>query len=298
MSSKIKVGFIGYSPASVNVLKPLITELENMNEFEVYKYALSNFAEEHWNLKQVEFSDIDFKNLDYLFYNTGSGHSIETHLPKICKENNIISIHILDIFWSSLEGYNSRFPYLPDFSICITNKNKQDIIAVTGSPEYRVLDLGNPFFDRLKKYSSKKNSENINTVTFLSQCGVGGTLTEPTADLCQEALLQLKDLLDAGVIKKLKVYRHPREVMDFFNENNITVEGDNLFENMINSDLIISCGSTPHYEANIIGRDTLMYTEGINLKERIEKRKFDKQIIIDTEKEAKENIIDWFMHII
>lgn len=294
------IGFLGYSPASVNVLLPLMQELTKQEHLTIMTFQLSDFALKHWkDYTSFEFTDDNLNKLDYMFYNTGSGSELETLLPTLGEKYKFTSIHVLDIYWSDALNMLSRFPVNPDYSICITNKNRHDIIKATNIPHRRVFAYGNPHFDRLKDFMvESKATTSQPVVSFISQCGIGGTYEEPTGELPQKALLQLKELLDEGSLTELKVYKHPRETPDFCNEHGIKIQDNNQFENMVDADIVISCGSTPHYEANMIGLNTIMFEKNTNLKEKILNKDFDWLIQPSMGVESTARILNWFNEIL
>lgn len=269
--NKKKIGLWYYSPASVNALYPLSNELRKEG-FEIIEYVLSEYASQITGKEIIDIpSDLD-SDLDLFIYNTGSGSVIETDIPTKCKDLGIKCISILDTFWEDGKSYKLRFPSTPDKIICVNNTNKKDLIREINVQDKDVLTLGNPHFDRLAKYKNRAVNlpyKETYTVTFLSQCDSGGTYKEPTAPLCKKAVIELKELLDEGIIDKLKIYKHPREVKDFFTAINLEVEPTNEFEDMINADIVISCGSTPEYEANVLGISTITIKKGDNVKNRI-----------------------------
>lgn len=269
------IGMIGYSPASVNVIQPLIKELKK--NFKLRLMVLSAFAELHWN----EFKDVDgieyiyeknYEGLDLIIYNTGSGGEVELNVPLEIKGLNIISLSIQDIFWDSKDGYKRRFKNTPDYIIVTTDSNKNDVLDVINIKDENVLVLGNPHFDRLKEF--KLIEDNPLSVTFLSQCSTGGSLSEPTSDECKIAILELLDLRNRGIITDLKIYKHPRENLDFYIQYGLEVENSNIFEDMMKSGIIVSCGSTPHYEAMLLGKRTLFSGRG-SLEEKIKLEYWD-----------------------
>lgn len=297
----ITIGFLGYSPASVNVLLPIIKSLSEENNLSLVTFQLSDFAKTHWEdlCTLAEWTEENLSTLDYMFYNTGSGGELETTVPQIGVKHGFKTVHIMDIYWGDALGMLKRFPINPDYSICITNKNKHDICKATGMASHRLFTYGNPHFDRLKKIKDEISVTNNNKrVSFISQCGMGPTYSEPTGDLPQEALLQLKDLLDNGSLTELKVYKHPRENVDFMNANGITHESTNEFTHMVDTDIIISCGSTPHYEAKMIGINTILFKEGTLLADKIKNKDFDILVQPSLDKDATLRVINWFKDVL
>lgn len=301
---KKKIGLWYYSPASANALYPLSKRLKSEGH-EVVEYVLSDFASKlvgkeitHDVLKEVVPIAED---LDLMIYNTGSGSEIETNLPDRCKELNIKTVSILDTFWEDGNTYHLRFPVIPDYIICVNETNRQHLLNKIEIEEEKVLVLGNPHFDRLfdlKYRIATLPYKSTYTVTFLSQCDVGGTYQEPTAPLCKKAVLELKDLLDEGIIDKLKIYIHPREVKDFFIENNLEVEKENKFEEMIDSDIVISCGSTPQYEANILGIPTITVKENTDIKERILREDYEPKMNFNTKEKSVDLILNFLQKLV
>lgn len=272
---KKNIGLVGYSPASVNALNPLIDGL--LENYNVRLMVLSEFAELEWKI-HIENKNIEiyrykyYDGLDLVIYNTGSGGDIELEIPLELKEFEIKCLSIQDIFWDSKEGYVRRYKNVPDYLIVSTELNKKDVLEVVNIESDYVKVLGNPHFDRLKDFSFEE--EGYLSVSFISQCGTGGGLNEPTADNCKVAIYELVELLDKGIITDLKIYKHPRENKDFYREIGIEPESTNNFVDMMRSGIIISCGSTPHYEAMLIGKRTLFCGRG-SLKNRIDNEEWD-----------------------
>lgn len=291
------IGIWYYSPASANALKPLVKPLQEAG-YDIKEYILSDFAEEVTGKPQISVEEgkkqLAEDDLDLLLYNTGSGSDVEREIPNIAYEKGIPSVSILDTFWEDGTGYPSRFPEHPDHIICVTEQNKADLVERLGKDAETIHALGNPHFDRLQDYAvTEEVPTELPSVTFLSQCDIGGTYEEPTAPICQEALIQLMDLKEAGIVGDIRVYKHPREVNTFFRELGIEEEPTNHFEDMIAQDIVISCGSTPHYEANLLGKATITYHAGKDMKEAITKQQYDAPLDYNRTIKAVDRIVAW-----
>lgn len=295
--SQKRIGLWYYSPASVNALLPLALPLRQAG-YDIKEYVLSDFAEGLTGKPQIPVTEAIGQllqdNLDMIIYNTGSGSDVERNIPNYVEGQGIPSVSILDTFWEDGTGYPSRFPKEPTDIICVTEKNRQQLVEQLGKSAYTIHALGNPHFDRLQNYSvTTEVPEGQPSVTFLSQCDSGGTYTEPTAPICQEALLSLVDLQRAGVIGEIKVYKHPRETNHFFRKIGLIEEATNHFEDMIEQDIIISCGSTPHYEANLLGKATITYKQGKDMKKAIQGKEYDTALDFEKGTKAVDRIVSW-----
>lgn len=213
-----------------------------------------------------------YEGLDLVIYNTGSGGELELNIPLEASMYDIPTITVQDIFWDSKEGYKRRFENIPTYIIVMTEENKNDILEVIDIEASNIKVLGNPHFDRLSDFEIEE--DDYLSVSFISQCGSGGGLNEPTAEVCKESILELLDLKSRGIITDLKIYKHPRENTDFYNDIGIEPEKSNEFSLMMKSGIIISCGSTPHYEAMLIGKRTLFSGRG-SLEEKIKNGEWD-----------------------
>ena len=284
----MKIGFYCYSPASINTMRALSFNIPDfINNINIYFYN-SDIAKIYFNefdslnidTSKLTFihNDIDesVKELDLMIYGTGSGHELELTIPKRVKNFNsdLKTLSINDIFWDSKDGLNKRFKCSPDYLIVSSAFEKTMVVnELNLMCAENVFIIGNPHFDRLKDLDILEDRGHL-SVSFISQCGLGGSYDEPTADLSKEGILELLELLNSGIITDLVIYKHPRENLTFYNEIGYLPSNTNDFLDMMRSGIIISGGSTPHYESMLIGKRNLFVGRG-SLKSRILNNEWD-----------------------
>lgn len=284
----MKIGFYCYSPASINSMRALSLNIpdfiDNINVYfysdDIAKFYFNDFDMSSNDTSKLTFihNDIDdsIKDLDLIIYGTGSGHELELTIPTRIKEFSIDlkSLSINDIFWDSKEGLNRRFKCSPDYLVVSSDFEKKMIVdELKLMSSDNVFVIGNPHFDRLSDLDIIEDRGTL-SVSFISQCGLGGTYDEPTADLSKEGILELLDLLNSGIITDLVIYKHPRENFSFYEEIGLMPSNTNDFLDMMRSGIIISGGSTPHYEAMLLGKSNLFVGRG-SLKSRILNNEWD-----------------------
>lgn len=270
------IGLVSYSPASVNIMNSLYRK-KDLFSSEVVLFLLSDYSEVGYEDLNY-FTEINKKTLEgitTLIYNTGSGGKEELLIPKIVKEinKNIKVIAINDIFWDSIEGLKNRYKEVPDKIIALTEECKKKLLEVDGVSEDNIVIIGNPYFDRLNNLDVIEDRDYL-SVSFISQCASGGTYEEDTSEECKNSFYELMELLNEGIITDLYIYKHPRETGQFYLDNGFNIEKTNDFLDMMRSGIIVSCGSTPHYEAMMIGKRTL-FSNRDSMRERIIKGVWD-----------------------
>lgn len=257
----MKIGIYGYSPASVNSGTPLIEYLLKFLGIELILFIESEYAEQEWGkfftiAKQGNHNDLN--NLDVMIYGTGSGHPKELELVKrLNSRTRTIAIH--DLFWSS--NFEERYLHTPDYVI-VPNENQVEEFNNL-YPQHMCTALGNPHFDRLKDFTELPPI-NKGIIGLISQCGEGGTYDEPTSIYSQYAIRELIKLKEQGYINDFVVYKHPRENYSFYNEVEIPPTNLNSFQDMLKNEVLISEGSTPHYEALLLNKETVFICDRLS----------------------------------
>lgn len=291
----MKIGFFCYSPASINSAKAMIDANQN-KEIEIFVFCPSEESLELFIKQEVKNTYtivFDFKIfvdcINVLFYGTGSGSEIELELLENVRKINtyVITVAIQDIFWEQKDGFLKRYQCIPDYIIVNTAAEANYARKYLGMTQSQILIYGNPYFDRLKNIKLS-NTYKEKSVSFISQCEGNGGYEEDTKFECKEAILELLILQQKGIISDLNIYKHPRESARFYERMGIPYMPNNTFEEMMNSEYIISAGSTPHYEAMLIGKKNI-FVPNEHLKEAIETYKEEKTAI-DFEFNACEKI--------
>lgn len=280
----MKIGFIGHGPASGNVLVDVMNYLK-LEGHEIYTYAFHPYVAELWGTNTVydvdKFSleDVFHQPLDMVLYGTGSSHKIELEVPLYARANGVMSISILDIFWSSIEGLKQRYAEKPDFLI-VPNELTKDKIVQNGIMEKeQVHALGNPYFDRLFEMQSevKEQIDVINQelhIAVISEPNGSGSFCE-TRDEIKEIFNKLFQAEKEGVkIKEIVYCPHPRENNHFYenifsSHKNVRKKTETSFREALKANFVIGNQSTILYEMNILKKPVL-YIEDI-LNEDIKK---------------------------
>lgn len=294
----MKIGFVAHGPASGNALKPLIAEFRKLNE--VYLYPFHPYVEDLW---QEEIKDIEKgltlcqKDLDVIFYGTGSGHLVETSVPQFGRVHGVITVSILDTFCDTQESMKKRFPETPDYIICPNQKVKEVVLSSILIDSKNVLVLGNPHLDRLNVLKKTiKDVEQVSIpyrVAFISEPSDSSSFssTSDRAKLLFEKLLLLYN--NSELVQELIFCPHPRESHGFIDE--ISPESKSLqssFDVAIQSDIVIGFESIILYEMVYLGKRTIfandltslnaLFTVGLNISRSV-----------DIVSNATENIVAW-----
>lgn len=256
------ISFIAHGPGSANALLPIINKLKN--KIDVNLIALHPFVSQLWGCEiSSEKEYYESFNISHLIvYGTGSGNELEINVSSLARASNIKSISVLDLFWFSEENLKMRFPVAPD--VIIT----PDFISscrVESELDSVVLGLGNPHFDRLKKYDRSglnKNKENLK-VAFVSQCSGTGDSSD-TMEEGKEALKSLIELMHTtNIIESITLCPHPREDTTWLNKmankHNLNFSLHESFKECLQSDLVVGVNCTLQYECKIIGIPTVFY---------------------------------------
>lgn len=277
----MKVCLFCYSPASVNMMQHLYCELNEVGHA-VYVIFHNKESKEHFyklfesqevNVEEVTEQELKWLGVDFVIYNTGSGGYVETLLPLRMKDlEDTLTVHINDIFWADSTNIELRHLSLPDLTIVSGEDELSYVRENLGYDSSNSYSLVNPYFDRLLRFKPPKEREG--SVSFISQCSIGPSYSEPTSEICKEAIFTLLEGKRSGLIGELLIYKHPRESNQFYIDNGIDYMKNNDFKEMMEGGVIISCGSTPHYEALMIGKNTITYSERV--LEDIKEKNFDK----------------------
>ena len=280
----MKIGFIAHHPGSANTLTNLIHQLGMREGNEIYAYGFIPYIESVWG-KDCYYDDTTFstttdvpKDLDVLFYCAASNKPNENVIPRFCKENNIVSISIIDLFDLSDDNILTRYAYVPDVIITPDEITRQQLFRL-GIPAF-VLNLGNPHFDNFtcKKKLDKKRTEFPITASYISYPASSDLLcdtAESSKEIIKELLSYIKNYPN---IEKLYICTHPREspewLDNFLRENADLLKGRiqlNPYENTTkaceDSDVIIGYNSTVLYEQAMSGKPVIFWSNAENLVE-------------------------------
>lgn len=264
--NSVKIGFLAHGPASANSLKPIIDILNLNSSNKVLLYAYHDYVSELWRTVKLEhlngYPD-DMKELDILIYGTGSTNDIEINVPKFCLEHNIISVSILDLFWSNEEDLKGRFPVLPDYFLVPNEETLEETRRILGS-ESNYIATGNPHFDRLQNHAFSRSLKPPFNVAFFSQC----TATDDYSDMHGDSysalmeLIRYRDLYPA-LVHSIKVKPHPREdkdtVVKLCEEHSLEFTEEDSTLMLSTADFIYGYKCTLQYEALLIGKPVSFY---------------------------------------
>lgn len=270
---QVKIGFLAHSPAAANSAYPLITELNNQPNVELYLYPYHPYASKLWNHPELDPTTpypASMCNLDILVYGTGSGHAVEVGVPDFGKRHGIKTISILDVYWSTDENIQQRFPTPPDYLVVPNQIAYEQIIRVGLMPKDNVLPLGNPHFDRLHTYIKDYSVEYPLTVSFFSQCSTAADFSDPPKEV-QDALLALVDIVEQypEYIDRVYVVPHPREntvwLKTHCNHPKVKFTMTDSTDLLLTTDVSIGVACTLQYEAQMIGKPTVFFTDPASL---------------------------------
>lgn len=291
--TKPVIGMVAHAPASANVLYPIYLKLLSLGidvvVYSYHSYVTNLFQLDSTYLLENGYSPID-KELDILLYGTGSSNEIEVNLPIFCRENNILSISILDMPTITKESVIQRYHTLPNKIYVPNELTKQSIESVY--PQIAVFVTGNPHTERLIEYVETRKLQDDLTIVFISQCS--------TAENYSDTDNSLKELLETSIayftvkdirVKEFIIVPHPRENTFYFEEY-ISQHKDE-----IPFSIRISCRNKDgnYYLANtsntlMVGvHSTIIYESGLIGKPYITDTCFELNIVCDKLTEYKHN---------
>lgn len=261
----MKIGFVAHGPASANSLLPLINNLKDKTEIELFAYH--PYVSELWECELI--SDFEyppsFSTLDIVIYGTGSGHYIECDVPVEARKHGIISISILDCWWSSDEDLIKRFKNKPMYLIVPNQEVSERILKLKTLNTISVFAFGNPYFDRLKDLKvEKKELAFPLDVAFFSQCQTSGNYSDTHFE-CKDALVSLVDYKNKypNKIAEIIVTPHPREdttwIKDFCERHGLGFKPNESTKYLYATDISVGVSCTLQYEAQIIRKPTIFY---------------------------------------
>lgn len=301
---KPKIGFIAFHPGSTNTLTKIIDACKKEN-YEVYTYPFLNYAQKEWNQKKLYVDGMDFfnevpKDLDILFYSAAANSIVETYIPIFCRENNIISISTVDIFWLTKENLLTRFSTIPD--IIITPEKRVQNMLKELNMNCRVENLGNPYFDINKSLKKKLDNakKKLCYISFPSTNAVMGN----TDDYSKSIMRELVDIVKIDTsIQTLYLCLHPRESNEFalnlINENR-DLKDKVILNPYINTtecckhvDVVIGWNSTVLFEEYLRGKAVLFYKDKEQLVNDLRDINllYNKKIEVDLPKNVVENYL-------
>lgn len=272
-----KIGFIAFHPGSTNTLTKIVHTCRDKG-YEVYTYPFLEYAKVAWNEEKLYEDSMDFflnvpKDLDIIFYCAASNSMVETYLPKFCKENNIISISTIDVFWLTKENLIQRFPTVPD--IIITPEKRVEKMLEKLDLGCRVENLGNPYFDIDKSLKKELNNQD-KTLAYISFPCSNDIMCD-TAEFSKKIMNELVDIVkNDKTIRKLYLCLHPRESKEFTlnlinkNEELNNIVSINPYRNTTECcqhvDVIVGWSSTVLFEEYLRGKAVLFYEDKEQLK--------------------------------
>lgn len=289
----MEVGFLAMGPGSGNCLSPIITKFKEEG-YKVRLLALHDYVADVWGVELYSgLVEQGIKGLDLLFYGTGSGNSIELTVPELAKKEGVPTVSVLDIYWSSEEGLRRRYEYCPDYIIVSTDKDKKFLEDEYGE-RCKVLNLGNPHYERLQEIEVNREVTYPMDIAFLSQPSTEGFYSY-TGKECRDAFKELLEVKKntSNIIGEIKICIHPREVADFYSKNGFEVEKEDSFKVMLETDISIGCGTTLQYEALMLGKKTVFYKEG-TLEEVLQQGGSSEGEVYNIKRAAKDDIFSYF----
>ena len=273
----MKIKVIGYTPASINTYTEIIEGLKKQGYF-VDTLLLHIYGEALWNKPSINIENVSEKDIRTLLYSELEGfdlvmYSLESGkadrlIPEICDDLGIYSLGNVFTFWdSSYAELKHRFggKQKPDF-ITVTTEDIKAIFE-ENITESKVFCWGNPFTDRLSdlKLDLDKLPEKRGVLHFFSQPnGTGGF--EDTNTQAKYMVEEFEALIAEGYIDSMEVYIHPRENPEWFISKGYTPRRIENFLEAISSEYIASASSTVMYEAVLLNKKSLKYTEDIKIK--------------------------------
>lgn len=266
---KKNIGFVAHSPATANSLYPLIREIRALHGVELHLYPYHPYVSNLWGVDKKEFFGEypqDLSEMDLIVYGTGSSNPIEINVPIFCRNHNIPSIALHDIYWGESSDLIERYSNKPDFLVVPNIEAKAQLIDLDVLSQDRILPLGNPHFDRLARYVKAYPLGSTVTVAFFSQCSTTGDYSE-THESSKQALLDLlafnKDY--PNVISTVYITPHPRECGTWLKAqlmaDNIIYVPTGGTELMLTSDVIYGYSCTLQYEAQMIGKPVVFHKD-------------------------------------
>ena len=284
-----KILIVTYQVGCFNNLLPVANELHKMgHELKVFaagksfdrwkKSSLGNLAKEA-NSKsgQYEFMSNLFRfNPDVVLTGTDAHSDLEYNVRRYAIKNNISSACFIDYWSVYFERFfrtDNRGSSIPDKVFVIDSIAKQDLIDI-GIDQNKIKVTGSPSFENIEKlYANFKTKE--------SSCIEIVFLSQPVSDLYQERFglnelvilnFFINTLNKSQLAYNLKVKPHPRERTEKYKElvsrydNDITLLEPqcDVYEMMIESDLVVGIVSSALIEASILRKRTLSVQYGSN----------------------------------
>lgn len=265
----INIGFLAHGPASANSLKPLIDMLSVNKSNAIFTYAYHEYVANLWQVEKVDPErgyPETMKDLDILLYGTGSSNPIETGVVSFCKRHKVVTISILDLFWSSDKGIKSRFPISPDFLIVPNRQTATQAERVM--PDAKVLPYGNPHFDRLQNLTVHEVLQDPLRIALFTQCSTVGDYSKTSAEseLSVIEVLEFRDKYPE-LVESITIRPHPREDLDYVKklceDNNIIFTLGDSMELLLESDFVYGDTCTLQYEALLIGKPVGFFREEV-----------------------------------
>lgn len=265
-TNTVNIGFLAHGPASANSLKPLIDILKLNPSNNVFTYAYHDYVSELWAVPKMCTSEgysLKLKEMDIIVYDTGSANPIELGVAEFCKNHNIISISILDLFWSEDDELSLRFQTKPDYLLLPTTCALEQAERVIGKGTNLVV-TGNPHFDRLQKQVRNRILLPPFNASFFSQCTDTSDYSL-TKDDSLDALMELVKYRNNSdnMIKEIFVSPHPREnpyiLKGICEEHNLIYTEESSTDLLYRTDFAYGHNCTLQYEAMLIGKPVSFY---------------------------------------
>ena len=265
---KMKFGFVAMHPGSANALSPIIEKLtDGINE--IHLFPVSAYAKNLWKTSAVynnkkSITNLIPKDLDFLLYSPVGGIESEINLVNHCKENNITSIAVLDIFWNSNTELRKRFLTQPDIIITPDESTAIQLKQIGVASEIHAL--GNPWF---KVNTYYKPSSKIKSIAFISvPVGLSNECRThiKTLDVLRKIIDNDRLLID---LESIVICKHPREldtdIVELINKSNtkLNLELNNKFNTTdacSSVDAVVGVNSTVLVEEFLKGNNVIFHS--------------------------------------
>jgi hypothetical protein len=260
-----KVLFISYgvggAEAIYSVYPYLKNEYKDVRNITITPFAKTKVNDSTYIDENLILDYIRKEKPDVLINERSNGLVIQNKITNLCRELGILNIALLDFYGK----YTERFEAVPDIIIS-PSKSITDEMIDDGFAEGSIVTAGNPAFDRLDKYKSKKSRNNTSPkIVFMSQPLRETDHLDSQYDIFNKFILELTEVYDHY---KIDVKVHPneniKEWQDFVenlkdvNVLNVGTAKDFL-EEVSEYDLVAGYNSTLMLQTYMMGIPTIYY---------------------------------------